>query len=441
MLTEASKEGRVPLPVQRALKKDAFPPPWGDDTLMDYPKLRSIDVFPCESSGQKLIGLRDPARMDDRVIVVSYPVFFVMSLFDGVHSLPDIKAAYMRKYGTILYSERLDEIINYLDEHYLLENERFASYRRKREEEFAAARVRTAVFAGTGYESDPERLIAEIDGFFTAPAGPGKAAPGKGGKPLKGLIAPHIDLRRGGTSYAWAYRALLESPPPDLFVVLGTVHLPTKNPFVLTKKDFETPLGTVASEKNLIASLAGELPFDPFEDEIVHKTEHSLEFQLLFLKHCFRDALPFTILPVLCSSLHEVINEGITPLEKPHFHAFISALRETVETAHYTSCYIASADLAHCGIRFGSPSPPSGDFLLHLEREDRAMLSSVEEMDAEAFYRSVQRERDKRNICGLSPIYSLLTTMDAGEGKLLDYQQSLEPGGGSVVTFASMVFT
>ena len=59
---------------------------------MDYPKMRRIDAFPFETSGQKVIALRDPARLDDKVVVVSYPVFFVVSLFDGTRSLNDIKA-------------------------------------------------------------------------------------------------------------------------------------------------------------------------------------------------------------------------------------------------------------------------------------------------------------------------------------------------------------
>ena len=49
---------------------------------MDYPKLRSIDVFPCEASGQKVIGLRDPSRLDDKVLLVSYPIFFVILIRD-----------------------------------------------------------------------------------------------------------------------------------------------------------------------------------------------------------------------------------------------------------------------------------------------------------------------------------------------------------------------
>ena len=76
---------------------------------MDYPKMRRIEAFPFETSGQKVIALRDPARLDDKVVVVSYPVFFAVSLFDGTRSLNDIKAEYMRRYGEMLYTERLEE--------------------------------------------------------------------------------------------------------------------------------------------------------------------------------------------------------------------------------------------------------------------------------------------------------------------------------------------
>ena len=61
-------------------------------------------------------------------------------------------------------------------------------------------------------------------------------------------------------------------------------------------------------------------------------------------------------------------------------------------------------------------------------------------MDAEGFYRSVEAEKDWRKICGLSPIYALLSTMEAKKGILFDYDQALEPDTGSVVSFASMGF-
>ncbi|MBW2555014.1 MAG: hypothetical protein JRE20_12940 [Deltaproteobacteria bacterium] len=93
---------------------------------MEYPKLINIDAFHLEHSGQKVIGLRDPSSMNDKIVVVPPPVFFIISLFDGKRSLLDIKAEYMRKYGEMIFTERLEEIIKYLDDNYLLESEKYA---------------------------------------------------------------------------------------------------------------------------------------------------------------------------------------------------------------------------------------------------------------------------------------------------------------------------
>lgn len=408
---------------------------------MDYPKLRQIEAFPLETSGKKTIGLRDPSTMDDKVIVVSQPTFFLIALFDGKHSLLDIKAEYMRKYGEMLFTENLEEIVKQLDDNYLLENERYEAYRKGIEDEFRKADLRPALFAGKSYESDSQKLLQQLETFFTFPQGPGKPVDGQTDKPIKGIIAPHIDFQRGGSCYAWAYKELAESLSPYLFIVLGTVHHPTQNPFVLTRKDFETPLGRVETERNIIETLEKKVPFDLFQDEIVQKAEHSIEFQVIFLKYLYRDKKPFKIVPILCSSFHDVITQDTDPQQKPHLSDFISALSETVAESDYKTCFIASADLAHVGMRFGDPSPPSSASLQFIADEDRKMLSYVECMDADGFYQFIQKEKDSRKICGLPPIYTLLRVMNTGEGKLLNYQQSVEPNGSSVVTFASMVFS
>ena len=408
---------------------------------MEYPKLINVDAFPFEHSGQKVIGLRDPSSMSDKIVVVPPPVFFIISLFDGKRSLLDIKAEYMRKYGEMIFTERLEEIIKYLDDHYLLESEKYDAYRKKMEEEFLKTDLRPAVFSGKSFESDPEKLIKQLDGFFTSPQGPGEAIPGQSKNPVKGIIAPHIDFQRGGPCYAWAYKELVESPDPDLFVVLGTVHPPTKNPFVLTRKNFETPLGVINTERDIAESLEKKVHFNLFENEIVHKTEHTIEFQLVFLNYLYRHKKPFKVVPILCGSFYDVITQDVTLEKKPHLFDFIDALRATVAECGYQTCFVASADLAHVGLRFGDPTPPSPASLQNIESEDRKMLAYVERMDADGFCDFVQREKDSRKICGLPPIYTLLRVMDAKEGKLFNYQQSLEPNGSSVVTFSSMVFT
>jgi AmmeMemoRadiSam system protein B len=407
---------------------------------MKYPKLRRIDAFPFESSGQKVIALRDPTRLDDKVLVVSYPVFFVVSLFDGTRSLNEIKAEYMRRYGEILYSERLDEIISYLDEQYLLESERYAQYHKKQKEEFRLAEKRISVFAGKSYESDPDKLHHQIEQFFTGPGGPGAPSHDCQGGIVKGLIAPHIDFQRGGPCYAWAYKELAESIQPDLFILLGTVHSPTDFPFVLTDKTFATPWGEVETEGEIVSTLAEKLSFDPFQDELVHKTEHTIEFQVVFLDYLYRDKKKFKIIPVLCSSFHDIIEQGTTPQDEPYVLEFIETLRCLIDRAPYRSCCIASADLTHIGLRFGDSVAPSNASLKEIERKDIEMLSYVERLNADAFYTAIAREKDARKICGLPPIFTLLKLIDSKEGSILNYQQSVEAEAGSVVTFTSMVF-
>lgn len=408
---------------------------------MEYPKLRNIDAFPLETSGRKAVGLRDPLNLREKIVIVSYTDFFIISLFDGNHSLLDIKAEYMRKFGEMLFTERLEEIIKHLDDNYLLESERYEAYRLRLEDEFKKADIRPAVFAGKSYESDLSKLMQQIEGFFTSPQGPGKPNPGQKEGHIKGIIAPHIDFQRGGSCYAWAYKELAESLSPDLFIILGTVHLPTQNPFILTMKNFETPMGTVDTERDIIESLEKKVHFNLFQDEIAHRIEHTIEFQLIFLNYLYQGRRPFKIVPILCGSFYEVISQGSNSQQKPHLSDFINALRETVAGCNYQVCFIASADLAHIGIRFGDPSPPSTASLQNLASEDRKMLSYVKSIDAEGFYHFIKREKDSRKICGLPPIYTLLRVVDAKEGKLLNYQQSLEPNGSSVVTFASMVFS
>jgi len=67
------------------------------------------------------------------------------------------------------------------------------------------------------------------------------------------------------------------------------------------------------------------------------------------------------------------------------------------------------------------------------------MLHYVERGDAEGFFAYVRAEGDRRRICGLPPIYTLLRLLDPAEGKLLDYRQWRHPQGLGAVTFASLV--
>ena len=46
---------------------------------MDYPKLRPVEAFPVEVEGDTRIYLRDPLNYTKSQIMVSYPVYFIIS--------------------------------------------------------------------------------------------------------------------------------------------------------------------------------------------------------------------------------------------------------------------------------------------------------------------------------------------------------------------------
>lgn len=405
----------------------------------EAPRLRPIEAFPVEHEGQRLVALRDPAGYTPSILLLPLPLVEVLALFDGQRSILDIQAELARRHGEIVPAADIEEIIAALDEHGFLDTARFAARRGAIDGAFLVAAIRPATHAGSAYPVDPEELRRTMDAFFTPPAGPGlidwTAARADG---LRAVVAPHIDYHRGGPAYAWAYRDLAERSDADLFVVFGTCHAGMPDPFALTRKDYATPFGPAPVDRDFVERLAARAGQDCFASEAAHRVEHSIELQAVFLRYLAAGRRDITIVPVLASFAHEALIQRRPVEDDPRVPRFLEALGETIAEGRRRVVLIAGADLAHVGPRFGDPEPVSPLERGRIEREDRAMLQAVEAGDAGAFFESVARDHDRRRICGLSPIYALLRTLDGGAGSLRRYGQWPDPGG--VVSYASMVF-
>jgi AmmeMemoRadiSam system protein B len=407
---------------------------------VDYPKLRSINIFPVQSSGQAMLCLQDPQNISEKALFLSPPLYFIVSLFDGQHSFLDIQTEYMRRFGEFLYTEKLEEIVNQLDDALFLEGERFQEALKQKEENFKKATFREAMFAGKSYEGDPDKLKTQLEGYFKGMNGPGSLGEKKGTNGLKGVVAPHIDFQRGGFCYAFAHREIWERNSYRCFVIFGTAHTPMGNPFCLTRKDFVTPLGTLNVDKELVDAIQSRCPADLFKDEGVQRSEHSIEFQCVFLQYLYPEPTPLKIVPILSGSFHEAIERRVSPMELGPIRQFIEALKTAISSLGREVCYFASADLSHMGLQFGDREGISEYSLRVLSQEDQEMLGYAEKMDEEGFFSSISRERDRRRICGFPAIYTMLKVMKAKEGKLLKYGQAFTPETQSVVTFASLAF-
>ncbi|HEX4146019.1 MAG TPA: AmmeMemoRadiSam system protein B [Pirellulales bacterium] len=423
------------------------------------PRLRDVESFPVNrSGGEVLFALRDPDGFAGS-IVIPYPAAVLASLMNGDRTLAEIQEQFHRQFGQPVPLEDLEKLVAQLDERLFLENERFRLRWKLEVEQYLNSKVRPAIHAGGAYAAQPEPLLKQLDALFLPPAGPGlpaslgqPAGRRASGSRLLGVLSPHIDLRRGGPAFAWAYQRLVDESDADLFVIFGTAHSPMRYLFSALRKHFDTPLGTVETDLAFVNRLSAnlkELPggadVDLFASDLAHRNEHSIEFQVLFLQYLLGGRRPFKIVPILTGSFHSFIAQGRQPRTDAVVSAFSEAMRQTA-AQHCTAetggrvGYISGGDLAHIGQRFGDRKLLDRDRLDAQSASDLRLLDAACRADATALFDEIAREKDANRICGLSPTYTMLEVMQPRRGELLKYGQAVEPDGTSCVSFGSAAF-
>lgn len=404
----------------------------------DYPKLRRLEAFPAKQQGRDVVALRDPLGYARNIVVLPPNLYFIVSLCDGTRSLRDLQAAYVRRYGDIITSDQVASLIAELDRKLLLDSDNFRNYKRRLDQEYLALPNRPMVSAGSGYPADP-RVLAQQIRTMLLEAGEPQSLPET---PLA-AVAPHIDLERGWECYGKLYSLLgasLSGNSQPLVVILGTCHGEMEGLFALTRKNYLTPFGLVETDAGLAEGLARAAGMDGLGDELSHRNEHSIEIQLPLLCFIFGGADRFRLLPITCNSFHAFVQERRSPSEDREVASFVNALKGLLSALGEDVLFIASADLAHVGRRFGSPLPLDGVILSSVIAKDKEMLRPVEEGDAEGFFDYVAAEGDSRHVCGLPPIYTLVKMLEGRRGTLIDHCHWFDSQEGSAVTFAGLVF-
>jgi hypothetical protein len=396
-------------------------------------------MIPVEAQGERLLCFRDPQGFNSGIVLMPVEALEIIRFFDGLHSVVDVQAEWMRQKGQFLFSDDIQRLVEQWDEHLLLDSPRFKIRKQQVEQEFISRPIRPMAHAGESYPADPVALRQRLDECFTAEGGAGLPERLASQNRIKGIIAPHIDLRVGGTCYSWAYKELVEHSTAETFIVLGTSHYGWGDLFIPTRKDYETPLGVLKTDQAFLTLLEENYGGSLAAVDTAHRIEHSIEFQAVFLHYLFHDHRPIQIVPILCTSFHDMVFKQCSPMEDPGVSQFVQALRQTVRQHEKTTCFVVGADLAHIGRKFGDPFAAQG-ILNYIEREDLEMLRAIESLDADGFFHSISQDDDQRKICGFPPIYTFLASVEATSGRLLKYEQWSEEATQSAVTYASLAF-
>jgi MEMO1 family protein len=406
---------------------------------LDPPKLRLLSIRRFAHKGQEFALLEDPFRLFTDPVLIPIAVYHaVVRHFDGRTSLTDIQARVLRETGELVASAELRRLVEQLDRALVLDGPTFAAFH----EAYRRERVRPAALAGLSYEEDEQELRAKLRRFFAHERGGGFPRENFGAPSarLRGVLSPHIDFDRGGHIYSWAYKELVEHSDAEVFVILGVAHQYCRNRFALTRKDFQTPLGLAPSDRAYVDQIAERAGPHLFEDELAHRLEHSVEFQVVFLQYLLGGKRPFAIVPILVGSFHDLMEQGIDPIESDEVRRFIEALRAAEVASGKKVAYIGGIDLCHVGPEFGDPAPIDSDVLDQVRRFDQDMLARASALDPKGWFGTAAEINNRWRVCGLAATYTMLHALAPARGRLLRYDQAVDARRTCCVTFASLAF-
>lgn len=192
--------------------------------------------------------------------------------------------------------------------------------------------VRPALYAGTWYPGTPEALRKAVDHYLSQARV--EPLPGE----LVALVAPHAGYIYSGPVAGYAYRALQEASASfETVVLIGPSHRVYLDGYAITAVEaYETPLGQVPLDADLIAALGRELGMLMF---LSRDEEHSLEIQLPFLQRALGD---FRLVPIMmgdqsweaCQELGQVLGRVlkgrsallVASTDLSHYHDYSRAM-------------------------------------------------------------------------------------------------------------------
>lgn len=272
--------------------------------------------------------------------------------------------------------------------------------------------ARKPAVSGTFYAGTPRKLEDEIEWCYKHELGPG-AVPqvnSEGPRKIIALIVPHAGYIYSGPVASHAYKELADDGIFHTAVILGPNHTGYGAAVSLwTGNSWETPLGKVRIDKELAQNLSGGIIE---ADETAHIYEHSIEVQLPWLQHLYKD---IKIVPI--TMLAQDIETA-------------RAVGKAISQVSNNIIIIASSDFTHY-----EPHSLAVD-------KDRSMIEAIVNLDEEQLYK--QREILNSTMCGYGPVASVIVAakeMNAKRAILLKYATSGDTSGdfSRVVGYGSIV--
>lgn len=269
-----------------------------------------------------------------------------------------------------------------------------------------SATVRPPAVAGRFYPQNPKVLLADVESYLSPRQHPVTAL---------GCVVPHAGYMYSG-HVAGAVFARLEIP--SRIILLCPNHTGAGHPVsMMSEGAWETPLGAVAIDSELAATLKQEFPLLT-EDAAAHRSEHAAEVELPFLQACRPH---FSFVPIaLGTGQFDVLQ------------ALGEAIASVLEAQSERVLIIASSDMNHY----------ESDKITRVK--DHKAIERILALDARGLFDVVMKE--DISMCGFGPAVAMLTAsvqMGATKAELVRYATSGDVSGdrNMVVGYAGVMVT
>jgi hypothetical protein len=232
-------------------------------------------------------------------------------------------------------------------------------------------------------------------------------------------VAPHAGWEFSGRLACRVVRALADA---QTIVVVGG-HLGAGDGVLAASEEgYETPLGTVAADLELLSGLRDRLPVG--EDRWADNT---VEIQLPILRHLAPQARAL----------------GLRAAPSRTALALGEALAACSDRLGRRVAVLGSTDLTHYGPNYGFTPHGSGKQALEWVREenDRPLIDSLLNLELERVLELAQRDRSACSAGGAVAAARYAAVRGAAKGRLLEYATSHDVlAGSSFVGYAAVIF-
>jgi len=265
--------------------------------------------------------------------------------------------------------------------------------------------VRIASHAGSWYSNKADELSKQLDKWL------GGANVSNGA--ARAIISPHAGYSYSGRTAAYSYKNMDKSSIKRIFILGPSHHVYTKRCMLSSLKEYQTPLGNINLDTNVLIELFSTGEFDWMRKNI-DEDEHSIEMQLPYIEKMMQGA-NYSLVPIMVGSISyesETLYGGILAkyLDDP------------------SNFFVISSDFCHWGERFDYTyyDKKEGEIYQSIQALDKKGMDTIETQDPLEFHN--YQKKFKNTICGRHPIGVLLQMLKKSQLKFglkfVHYEQS-----------------